>query len=402
MSKKRSSLQFGSVCVKPMRTTKKVLPHTEPIYATTAYTFDSPEEAIKLFEDQFSGYIYSRLSNPTVEMAEIKIADLETFGTDIKARAQLFSSGMAAISSAMLACLKNGEKLITQSQLYGTTDELIQTQLQEFGIGNVRADMHDLNKVEDAIKKDRDIKLIYIETPSNPMLQVFDIAELSSLSKIYKIKLAVDNTFSSPYCQQPLKSGADISIHSATKYLNGHGSGLGGVVIGSDIDFMKKKVWPKLKMLGANSNAFEAWLILQGLKTLEIRMQRHCTNAKKVAEFLNGHKKVTTVNYCGSKDHPQHKIIKKQMTNYSGMLSFELKGGLKAGINLMKKVNLCSMITTLGTLDTLIQHPASMTHVNVPRERRMLSGITDGLVRMSVGIENVEDIIGDLEKGMKG
>ncbi len=400
MVKKKNKLKFGSVCVRPIRLTKKISPHTEPIYATTAYTFDSTEEAIKLFEDQFQGYIYSRWSNPTVEMAEIKIADLESHGTDIKARAQLFSSGMAAISAAMVACVNTGEKLLTQSQLYGTTDELIQTQLKAFGIENVRCDMNDLNKVETILKSEKHIKLIYIETPSNPMLEVFDIYELSKLANKFKIKLAVDNTFSSPYCQQPLKSGADISIHSATKYLNGHGSGLGGVIIGRDEKFMKEKVWPRVKMLGANSNAFEAWLILQGLKTLEIRMARHCSNGKKVAEFLRNHKTVSRVNYCGFKDHPQHKIIKKQMTDFSGMLSFELKGGLKAGIHLMNNVKLCNMITSLGTLDTLIQHPASMTHVNVPRERRIAGGITDGLVRLSVGIENVEDIIEDLDNAL--
>nr|MBP9796887.1 PLP-dependent transferase [Chitinophagales bacterium] len=193
----------------------------------------------------------------------------------------------------------------------------------------------------------------------------------------------------------------DLVIHSTTKYLNGHGSGLGGVVVGKDIKFMKENVWTKIKLLGANSNAFDAWLILQGLKTLEIRMQRHCANAKKVAEFLRDHKKVAQVNYCGFKEHPQHKIIKKQMRDFSGMLSFDLKGGLKAGKQLMNSVKLCNMVTTLGTLDTLIQHPASMTHVNVPRARRIAGGITDGLVRLSVGIENVEDIIADLEQGLK-
>ena len=401
MSKKKNNLQFGSLCVQPSKITKKISPHTEPIYATTAYTFDSTEEAMKLFDDQFQGYVYSRWSNPTVEMAENKIAALETHGSDIKAKAQLFSSGMAAISSAMMACLNTGEKLLTQNQLYGTTDELIQKQLTAFGIENARCDLNDLDKVENIIKKDKSVKLIYLETPSNPMMEVYDINAISKLANKYKIKVAVDNTFASPYCQQPLISGADLVIHSTTKYLNGHGSGLGGVVVGKDIKFMKENVWTKIKLLGANSNAFDAWLILQGLKTLEIRMQRHCANAKKVAEFLRDHKKVAQVNYCGFKEHPQHKIIKKQMRDFSGMLSFDLKGGLKAGKQLMNSVKLCNMVTTLGTLDTLIQHPASMTHVNVPRARRIAGGITDGLVRLSVGIENVEDIIADLEQGLK-
>ncbi len=401
MIKNKNMLQFGSLCVQPSKLNKKINPHNEPIYATTAYTFDSTDEAMQLFDDQFQGYVYSRWSNPTVEMAENKIAALETHNSDLKAKAQLFSSGMAAISSAMMACLKAGEKLLTQSQLYGTTDELIQVQLKSFGIENVRCNLNDLNQVETLLKTDKSITLIYIETPSNPMMEVFDIIAISKLAKKYKRRVAVDNTFASPYCQQPLKLGADLVIHSTTKYLNGHGSGLGGVVVGTDIKFMKEQVWPKIKLMGANSNAFDAWLILQGLKTLELRMQRHCSNGKKVAEFLRNHKKIAHVNYCGFKDHPQAKIIRKQMHDFSGMLSFELKGGLKSGIQLLNKVKLCSMVTTLGTLDTLIQHPASMTHVNVPKERRLAAGITDGLVRLSVGVENPEDIIADLEMGLK-
>ena len=397
---KKKDIQFGSVCVEPSRISKKISPHTEPIYATTAYTFDSTADAIDLFGDQFKGYIYSRWGNPTIEMAENKIAALETWGSDLQAKAQLFSSGMAAIAAAVTSCAIHGEKIVTQYQLYGTTDELFVRQLAAFGIETLRCNMHDLHALETLLKKEKKIRLIYIETPSNPMMEVYDIGAIASLAKRYRIKLAVDNTFSSPFCQRPLVLGADISIHSATKYINGHGTGLGGVVIGKDIDFMKKEVWTKVKLLGANSNAFESWLMLQGMKTLELRMQRHCDNAKAVAAFLSKHNKIVCVHYCGSKDHPQHRIIKKQMTHYSGMLSFELKGGLKAGIRLMNKVKLCNMVTTLGTLDTLIQHPASMTHVNVPRERRLAAGISNGLVRLSVGIENVQDIINDLEQGL--
>ncbi len=397
---KSSALNFGSLCVQPSGLQKKITTHTEPIYATTAFTFESSEEALGYFKDPSAGYVYSRWGNPTVEMAENKIASLETWGSALQAKAQLFSSGMAAITGAALACVNTGEKICSQEQVYGTTDELFMQQFTAFGISTVRCDLHDLNVLESILKKDKKIKLIYIETPSNPLLEVYDIKAISKLAKKYQVKVAVDNTFSSPYCQQPLILGADLSIHSATKYLNGHGSGLGGVVIGTDIPFMKTAVWSKVKLMGANSNAFESWLILQGLKTLEIRMQRHCANAKRVADYLTGHKKIAQVNYCGSKDHPQYKIIKKQMHHPGGMLSFELKGGLKAGIRLMDKVKLCNMVTTLGTLDTLIQHPASMTHVNVPKERRMAAGLTDGFIRMSVGIENAEDIIHDLEQGL--
>jgi methionine-gamma-lyase len=401
MAKKNKSTGFGSVCVKPSSVSKKILPHTEPIYATTAYSFASLDHANALFADPSQGYVYSRWGNPTVEMAEEKIAQLETIGSDLKASAQLFSSGMAAIAAVMTSCASAGDSILTQHQLYGTTDELMQKQLASWKIKTLRADLNDLNAVEKLLKKDQRITLIYIETPSNPMMEVVDIQAVAVLAHRYGRKVAVDNTFASPYCQRPLLLGADLVVHSATKYLNGHGNGLGGVVIGTDRQFMRDHIWMKVKLLGANSNAFESWLLLQGLKTLEIRMQRHCDNAAVVAAYLMDHPAVKAVHYCGSKDHPQKAIIQKQMSDFSGMLSFELKGGLKAGTKLMRAVKLCNVITTLGTLDTLIQHPASMTHVNVPKDRRLAAGITDGLVRMSVGIENAEDIINDLEQGMR-
>jgi methionine-gamma-lyase len=401
MPAKKNELQFGSLCVQQAKINKAIQPHTEAIYATSAFLFDSAESAMALFNDREKGFIYSRWGNPTVEMLEIKIAALEVHGTGLQAKAQLFSSGMAAISSLIISCVKKGQKLITQHQLYGTTDEFIQSLETEWDIQNVRCDLNNMSALESILKADKKIKLIYIETPSNPMMEVYDIELLARLAKKYSIKLAVDNTFSSPYLQQPLKWGADFSIHSTTKFLNGHGTGLGGVVVGKDISFMKNEVWKKVKLLGSNSNAFDAWFILQGIKTLELRMMRHCENASVVADYLRKHKAVTKVNFCGFKDHPQHKIAKKQMRYFGSMLSFELKGGLKAGIKLMNTVKLCHLVTSLGTVDTLIQHPASMTHVNVSKQRRLEAGITDGLVRMSVGIEHVNDIIADLENGLK-
>ncbi|HNV99423.1 MAG TPA: PLP-dependent transferase, partial [Chitinophagales bacterium] len=291
--------------------------------------------------------------------------------------------------------------ILTQPQLYGTTDELMQKQLAAWNITIVRADLNNADAVERIFKKNKKIKLVYLETPSNPMMEVVDIQLVATIAHQYGCKVAVDNTFASPYCQKPLQQGADLVVHSATKYLNGHGNGLGGVVVGRDKRFMQEHVWTKIKLLGANHNPFESWLLLQGMKTLEIRMQRHCDNAAAVAAWLSAHDRVKKVLYCGLPDHPQANIIAKQMTDYSGMLSFELKGGLQAGKRLLSRVKLCQMITTLGTLDTLIQHPASMTHVNVPKERRLASGITDGLVRMSIGIENIQDILNDLEYGLK-
>ncbi|HNA58036.1 MAG TPA: aminotransferase class I/II-fold pyridoxal phosphate-dependent enzyme, partial [Chitinophagales bacterium] len=364
MAKKKQAKGFGSICVQPMATERKILSHNEPIFATTAYGFESLDHANMLFDDPSKGYVYSRWGNPTIEMAEKKIALLETSGSDIDATAQLFSSGMAAIAAAMTSCATSGDTILTQHQLYGTTDELMQKQLAAWNINTMRMDLNDFDAVEKALKKNKKITLVYIETPSNPMMSVTDIQTVAEIAHRYGRMVAVDNTFASPYCQKPLLLGADLVIHSATKYLNGHGNGLGGVVVSRDRNFMRERIWMKVKLLGANSNAFDSWLLLQGMKTLEIRMQRHCDNAAVVAAFLSDHHAVKKVHYCGHKDHPQRNIINRQMSDYSGMLSFELKGGLKAGKKLMQSVKLCNVITTLGTLDTLIQHPASMTHVN--------------------------------------
>lgn len=401
MTKKKNTGGFGTLAVTPAKPDQKILAHIEPLFATTAYAFSSLEHAHNLFDDPSSGYVYSRWDNPTVHMAAQKIADMEAHGSNFEAFGYMFSSGMAAIAAVLTSCTQAGDAILTQPQLYGTTDELMQKQLGAWNIKNVRADLNNVDAIERALKKNKKIKLVYIETPSNPMMEVVNIRAVAEIAHQFGCKVAVDNTFASPYCQKPLQHGADLVVHSATKYLNGHGNGLGGVVVGKDKQFMQENIWTKIKLLGANHNPFESWLLLQGIKTLEIRMQRHCDNAAAVAAWLSTHNRVKKVLYCGLADHPQSKIIAKQMTDYSGMLSFELKGGLQAGKKLLSRVKLCQMITTLGTLDTLIQHPASMTHVNVPKERRIASGITDGLVRMSVGIENIEDILNDLEYGLK-
>lgn len=401
MKQHKWSKGFASLCVEHINLEKKILSHAEAIYATSAFTFDSPQHAMELFNNRDKGYIYSRWSNPTVEMAEQKLALLETYNTDISARAQLFSSGMAAISAVILSVVKKGYKILTQYQLYGTTDELMQSLLPEFGIETIHADLHDIKKIEELLQSDKKIQLIYIETPSNPLMEVFDISTLSKIALKYKVKVAVDNTFSTSYLQQPLQLGADFSVYSTTKFLNGHGNSLGGVVIGKDKKFIKDKVWRYVKLLGSNSNAFDAWLLLQGLKTLSLRMDRHCANAKLVAEFLQQHPAIAHVNYTGFKTHPNYIIIKKQMRLPGSMLSFELKGGLNAGKLLMKKVKLCKLVTSLGTTDTLLQHPASMTHVNVSADRRKAMGLTDGFVRMSVGIEDATDIVNDLKNAME-
>jgi methionine-gamma-lyase len=261
-------------------------------------------------------------------------------------------------------------------------------------------DLRDLNKAEDVMKKGG-IKMLYLETPANPTIQCVDLEELCKLAKKYNILVACDNTFASPYLQQPFRYGVNFVVHSTTKFLNGHGTAIGGVLLGRDVELMKGHVTKVHRLLGGNSNPFDAFLLIQGIKTLELRMERHCSNAIEVANFLEKHRAVEKVNYTGLKSHPDYAVAKKQMRHPGGMLSFELKKGLQGGIDFMNKLKMCVRTVSLGTCDTLLSHPASMSHAGVPKEQRIKYGITDGLIRMNVGIENAQDIIADLEQALR-
>lgn len=269
--------------------------------------------------------------------------------------------------------------------------------LPPLGIEATIIDLRDLNKAAEAIKNDSKIKLLYLETPANPTIQCVDIDALAKLAKQYNLIVAVDNTFATPFLQQPFKYGVDYVFHSTTKFLNGHGTAIGGALIGSDIEFMETRMTKVHRLLGGNSNPFDAFLLTQGMKTLEVRMERHCSNAAKVADFLQAHSAINKVNYLGLTSHPDHATSKKQMTHPGAMLSFELKDGLEAGKKFIDKLQMCLRAVSLGTCETLLSHPASMTHYGVPKEKREKYGISDGLIRMSVGIENIADILNDLE-----
>jgi methionine-gamma-lyase len=242
--------------------------------------------------------------------------------------------------------------------------------------------------------------MIYLETPANPTLQCVDLQALSDLAKQYGKITACDNTFATPYLQQPFRRGIDFVIHSTTKFLNGHGTAIGGVLVGRDIEFMKTRATKTHRLLGGNSNPFDAFLLVNGMKTLEVRMQRHCENAMHVAKFLKDHPAIAKVNYNGLPDHPDHAVSNKQMRHAGAMMSFELKGGYASGVKFMNKLQLCTRTVSLGTCDTLLSHPASMSHSSVPREDRLAYGITDGLIRLSVGMENIEDILTDFEQAL--
>lgn len=374
--------------------------HQTPIYASSTYVFDTAEQGMHRFSGEEEGFIYSRWGNPTIFEAEEKIAALETFGLGIEAKAILHSSGMAAISTLMLSTLKPGDKIITHYSLYGGTDELVTKILPSFGITAIIADLRDLNKAKELIKADKAIRMMYLETPANPTLQCVDLEELSRIAKQKGLLVACDNTFASPYLQQPFRYDIDFIVHSTTKFLNGHGTAIGGVLLGKDIELMKTKVTKIHRLLGGNSNPFDAFLLIQGIKTLEVRMERHCHNAMEVAGFLEENNAVAKVNYTGLTSHPDHYTAIKQMRHPGAMLSFELKKGLQAGIDFMNKLKMCVRTVSLGTCDSLLSHPASMTHYSVAKEEREKYGITDGLIRMNVGIENIQDIITDLGQAL--
>jgi methionine-gamma-lyase len=391
---------WGSLAVHGGHKQDPMYAHQVPIYASSTYVYDTAEQGMRRFSGEEEGYIYSRWGNPTITEAEEKIAALETFGLNLDVKAILHSSGMAAISTLMLATLKSGDKIITHFSLYGGTDELVTKILPSFGITAIIADLRDLNKAEALIKADKAIKMMYLETPANPTIQCVDLDELSRIAKQHNLIVACDNTFATPYLQQPFIYNVDYIVHSTTKFLNGHGTAIGGILLGRDIELMKTRITKVHRLLGGNSNPFDAFLLIQGMKTLEVRMERHCHNAMEVAGFLEQHEAVAKVNYTGLASHPDNYIAMKQMRHPGAMLSFELKGGLKAGINFMNKLKMCVRTVSLGTCDTLLSHPASMTHYSVPKEAREKYGITDGLIRMNVGIENIQDIINDLGQAL--
>jgi len=407
MSEANNSKGFETLCIHGGHVAESNRAHLTPIYATSTYTFDTAEQGIAVFKNEEKGYIYGRFGNPTINEVEDKIAMLEAYGlknedgSPLQLKAILHASGMAAITTMLLGNLKAGDKIITHKSLYGGTQEMIDKILPNLDIETVIVDFHDLNLVAETIKANASIRMMYIETPANPTLQCVDMEQLAALGKQHGLIVCADNTFATPYLQQPFKYAVDFVMHSTTKFLNGHGTAVGGIVIGRDLEKMNTTVTKAHRLLGGNSNAFEAFLLNNGLRTFSLRMERHCSNAEKVANFLEQHPAIQIVNYLGLPSHPDHAISQKQMKHAGAMLSFELKGGFEAGVAFMNKLKLCINAVSLGTCDTLLSHPASTTHVGVPRDKRIEFGITDGLIRMSVGIETVEDIINDLTQALQ-
>ena len=380
--------------------------HTTPIYATSTFTFDTAQEGMERFKGTDKTKLYTRWGNPTFAAAEQTLEALEAHGLTnekgepLQLKALLHSSGQAAMSTLFLSNLSAGDTLISHFSLYGGTQELMQKLLTEAGIKTILIDVRDSALLKQTLEANKGVKLIHLETPANPTLQCVDIESICKIAHANGVKVSVDNTVATPYLQQPFALGADFVFHSATKFLNGHGSALNGVLLGKDLEFMNTKVWKWHVLLGGNSNAFDSYLLIQGMKTLEIRMERHCSNAAKVAQFLDKHAAIEKVNYTGLTNHPNHAIASKQMRQHAPLISFELKGGIEAGKKFLDALEVCTRAVSLGTVDTLVSHPASMTHFGIPREERIKYGISDGLIRMSVGIENYEDLEADLAQAL--
>lgn len=366
-----------------------------PIYQTSTFVFDSCEQGGRRFAGEEGGYIYSRLGNPTTTLLEEKIAALEGGEACVAT-----SSGMGAISSALWSIAGAGKHIVADKVLYGCTFALLNHGMTRYGVEVSFIDTANLDEVKASLKDNT--VAIYLETPANPTLKVVDIAEIAKIAHGYnpEIKIVCDNTFATPYLQRPLELGADVVVHSATKYLNGHGDVIAGFVVGK-ADFMSEVRMFGLKdMTGSVIGPFESFLILRGLKTLEIRVDRHCANAMKIAEYLEKHAKIEKVYYPGLPSFEGHEIAKKQMRTFGGMIAFEVKGGRAAGAKFCNALQLCSCAVSLGDAETLVEHPASMTHSPYSEEELVEAGISGGLVRMSAGLENVEDIIADLDQAL--
>ncbi len=366
-----------------------------PIYQTATFSFESAEQGGRIFSAEEEGYLYSRVGNPTVSQLEEKLAILEGAEASLA-----LGSGMGAITAALWTVLKTGDHIISSRTIYGCTYELFELGMAKFGIDVTFVDMRDPSNVKEAMRPGT--RLVFIETPANPNLILNDIEAISAIAHENENCLVMaDNTFPSPYLQQPLALGADIVVHSATKYLNGHGDVIAGIVAGRQELMDEIRVTGLKYMTGASLSPFDAFLIIRGLKTLEIRMERHCDNGEAVADFLDSHPAVEKVYFPGLKDFPQIDLAKKQMKRPGAIISFEVKGGFESGKKVINGVELCTIAVSLGDAETLIQHPASMTHLPYNEEAREKAGISEGLIRLSVGLENAEDIIADLKRALE-
>ncbi|HPS40154.1 MAG TPA: PLP-dependent aspartate aminotransferase family protein, partial [Candidatus Cloacimonadota bacterium] len=367
---------------------KSVIP---PIYQTSTFAFEDADDGAACFAGENAGYIYTRLGNPTVRHLEDAVAALEGGFGGIAC-----GSGMGAVTTVYMAFLGAGSHIVSTDAVYGASRSVLEKHFSRFGVESTFVDTSKPELIEAAIRPNT--KVLYIETPANPTISISDLSVCAAIAHKYGLKLVVDNTFCSPYLQQPLALGADIVLHSVTKFINGHADVVGGIIVTRTAED-HKLLYNVMTSMGPNMDPHQAYLVIRGLKTLSLRMEKAQANAQKIAEYLEAHPSVAWVSYPGLKSHPQYALAQTQQKGPGAMISFGLKGGLEAGKKLMNNVKLAVLAVSLGGVETLIQHPASMTHAKVSHEAKLAAGITDDLVRYSVGIENVDDLIADLELG---
>jgi len=386
--------------------------HVSPIYQTSTFTFENMTAVNNHVAGNSHSYIYSRGGNPGREALANKLAALEGFDLVEQAKAEgkeasevvaaeVFGSGMAAISSALLGMASKGDHVIAQTVLYGSSEHLIADFLPRYGISVSRLSLLDMDELARELEAHPNTRLVYLETPANPTMGLVDITAVSEIAHAHNALVVVDNTFATPVLQRPLTLGADVVVHSTTKYICGHGVVLGGAAIARDVELMNEHIGPMIRYFGGVPSPFDCWLTNLGLKTMPLRMRQHCVNGMAVAQFLEGHEGVTAVYYPGLESFPQHELAKRQMSDFGAMIAFEVKGGYDAAQHMLDNVKLCGLAVSLGNLDSLIEHPASMTHSGIAPEEQLQKGITPGLIRLSVGLELVDDIIADLAQALR-
>ena len=363
-----------------------------PIYMTNNYLFEQVEQGAQACRSPEAGDCYTRISNPTNNELGKALAALEGGEAGLP-----FASGAAAFSALALTLLKAGDHVLCDNTVYSATNYLLNELLAKFGVETTMLDFTDYDAVREALRPNT--RFVFFETPCNPTMKIIDIARIAQIARDAGVLTVIDSTFATPFITRPLTLGIDVVLHSTTKFLGGHGDAIGGVLVGSKA--VIDEIWTVgLKNLGGCSSPFNSFLVLRGIKTLELRMEHCCKMARAVAEFLEGHPKIEQVYYPGLVSHPGHEIAKKQMNAFGGLLIFELKGGMAAGVALMNNLRLCALAVSLGEANTLVQHPASMTHWYISEEARQAAGISDGLIRFSSGLESIEEIIEDLDKAL--
>jgi methionine-gamma-lyase len=376
--------------------------HIAPIYQSSTYTFDGMSAVEEWGDGANDAYIYARGGNPARTALASKLAALEAYGLENGSdgvAAEIFGSGMAAISAALMGLATAGDHIIAQKVLYGSADHLISEVLPEYGVTNTRIPGLALDILEAELVAHPSTTVVYLETPANPTMTLVDIAACAEIAHAHGAHVAVDNTFATPVLQRPLEHGADVVVHSTTKYINGHGTVIGGAVVSNDAVLMEERIASLIRFIGGVPSPFDCWLTNLGLKTLPLRMREHCANAMTVARYLEGHSAVQATMYPGLESHPQHDLAKRQMDGFGAMIAFDL-GSYEAASLFLNRIELCTLAVSLGNIDTLVEHPASMTHRVVEPDERAASGITDGLIRISVGLESADDIVADLGQAL--